>query len=226
MTKPTGRPRGRPKTSFYVMLMARVPQELADRVQRYAKLRQQPISVVLRDSLELLLEEDRYRPFLSDNNGAGDITSDMHLVDRNDILPDQDGILSDRNESELDELLSNATPGEVDTLLTEGDPVLDTLTAHMQTAIADMLSDTKEAQPAIASDTKAAHAENMSDTIPAFDPAKHVWGEVCKQGHVDVTTGMTLRYKNQKKECVICTKARKAKSKAKHKAQKRQAQPA
>jgi hypothetical protein len=75
MTKPTGRPRGRPKTKDYFTLMARVPQDLADRVQHYARLHQQPISVVLRDGLELLLEEDRYRPFVSDMKGDLEIVS-------------------------------------------------------------------------------------------------------------------------------------------------------
>jgi len=36
MTKPTGRPRGRPKTKESVTLMARVDVTLADRVKRYA----------------------------------------------------------------------------------------------------------------------------------------------------------------------------------------------
>jgi hypothetical protein len=36
MTKPTGRPRGRPKTKAYVTLMARVDIALADEVKRYA----------------------------------------------------------------------------------------------------------------------------------------------------------------------------------------------
>jgi hypothetical protein len=80
MTKPTGRPRGRPKTKEYVTLMVRVPQDLADRVQRYAGLHQQSISVVLRDGLELLLEEDRYRPFLSDRNTVSAHTSDRQAA--------------------------------------------------------------------------------------------------------------------------------------------------
>lgn len=80
MTKPTGRPRGRPKTKEYVTLMARVPQDLADRVQRYAGLHQQPISVVLRDGLELLLEEGRYRPFMSDINTGSSHTSDRQAA--------------------------------------------------------------------------------------------------------------------------------------------------
>ena len=60
--------------------MARVPQDLADRVQRYAGLHQQPISVVLRDGLELLLEEDRYRPFMSDVNAAPENASDRQAA--------------------------------------------------------------------------------------------------------------------------------------------------
>jgi len=80
MTKPTGRPRGRPKTKEYVTLMARVPQDLADRVQRYAGLHQQSISVVLRDGLELLLEDEHYRPFMSDSNTGSAHPSDRHAA--------------------------------------------------------------------------------------------------------------------------------------------------
>jgi hypothetical protein len=57
MTTPTGRPRGRPKTKEYVTLMARVDVALADRVKRYASLHRQPLSVVLRDALTLLMDE-------------------------------------------------------------------------------------------------------------------------------------------------------------------------
>jgi hypothetical protein len=57
--------------------MARVPQDLADRVQRYAGLHRQTISDVLRDGLLVLLqEEDPYRQYVSDANTASDIVSD------------------------------------------------------------------------------------------------------------------------------------------------------
>ena len=36
MTKPTGRPRGRPKTRQYETLMARIPAALAQQVKAYA----------------------------------------------------------------------------------------------------------------------------------------------------------------------------------------------
>src|SRR5713226_4068526 len=77
MTKPTGRPRGRPKTKEYVTLMARFPQDLADRVERYAGRKRQTVSDVLRDGvLVLLQDDDPYRPFVSDRNAASDILSD------------------------------------------------------------------------------------------------------------------------------------------------------
>src|SRR5207253_11399735 len=57
MTKPTGRPRGRPKPTASVTLMARVDVALADRVKRYAAAHRQPIAVVIRDALILLMEE-------------------------------------------------------------------------------------------------------------------------------------------------------------------------
>lgn len=100
MTKPTGRPRGRPKTREYVTLMARVPQELADRVQRYARVHQQPLSVVLRDGLALLLEEDRYRPFLSDmNTASAEQTADM-ASDSNTGVPGSRTVTPPRARSE------------------------------------------------------------------------------------------------------------------------------
>ena len=57
MTKPTGRPRGRPKTKEYVTLMARVDMTLANEVKRYASFHRQPLSVIIRDALTLLMDD-------------------------------------------------------------------------------------------------------------------------------------------------------------------------
>ncbi len=92
MTKPTGKPRGRPKTKEYVTLMARVPQDMADQVQRYAGLHQQPISVVLRDAMQLIVEEERYQPFLSDRNAESRIVSDIKAVAK--LLSDIEAVAS------------------------------------------------------------------------------------------------------------------------------------
>jgi hypothetical protein len=69
MTKPTGRPKGRPKTKEYVTLMARVDVALAEQVRRYARLKRQTISDVLRDGLLVLLsEQDPWHPLGADTH--------------------------------------------------------------------------------------------------------------------------------------------------------------
>ena len=88
MTKPTGRPRGRPKTKESTTLMARVPQELADRVKRYAAAHRQPIAVVMRDALLLLMDE---------YPSSADLAA-PHRIAAHEFL-------SDRYDSSLDTLL-------------------------------------------------------------------------------------------------------------------------
>ena len=144
MTTPTGRPRGRPKTKEYVTLMARVPQELAERVERYAGLHQQPISVVLRDALEVLLEEDRYHPFLSDRNRVSDTLSDTKAESAR--------IMSDRKEAQA----SIVYDMNADTPETRAVTPPRTRSAKV--------SDTKEADPAILSDMKEDVSPIVSDT--------------------------------------------------------------
>jgi hypothetical protein len=157
MTKPTGRPRGRPKTKEYVTLMARFPQDLADRVERYAGRKRQTVSDVLRDGvLVLLQEDDPYRPFVSDRNTASDILSDATGEEEEEAPPDaQPVIVSDMKET---------FPDNVSDVNGEIAPAAGT--AEESTAIP---SDVKEAQSNIASDTKKARQrkrtkrDNVSD---------------------------------------------------------------
>ena len=135
MTKPTGRPRGRPKTKEYVTLMARVDIILADEVKRYASLHRQPISVVIRDALTLLMEEYPW---------AGD-RSDPHPLAVHEFL-------SDRYESPLDMLLGESDSAELEDLLSDTNSKV----------IEAMLSDTSGGD-AYASDTKEAITDIASD---------------------------------------------------------------
>jgi hypothetical protein len=138
MTKPTGRPRGRPKTKEYVTLMARVDITLADQVKRYASLHHQPISVVIRDALIFLMEE---YPFAGDRSGP-------HRLAAHEFL-------SDRYESPLDTLLGETDGPEFEALLP------DTNTAIVETILFDTneeaasMSDTKEGIPDMVSNDKA-----------------------------------------------------------------------
>src|SRR5713101_6229120 len=157
MTKPTGRPRGRPKTKEYVTLMARFPQDLADRVERYAGRKRQTVSDVLRDGvLVLLQEDDPYRPFVSDRNTASDILSDATGEEEEEAPSDaQPVIVSDMKET---------FPDNVSDVNGEIAPAAGT--AEEST---DIPSDVKEAQSNIASDTKKARQrkrtkrDNVSD---------------------------------------------------------------
>jgi len=152
MTTPTGRPRGRPKTKEYVTFMARVPQDLADRVHRYAGLHQQPISVVLRDGLELLLEEDRYRPFMSDVNAAPENASDIQAASA-PVVPD---------EQEADSsIVSDMKEGHVD------------MTSDMKEGISSLVPDSTAAQSSMASDTneEASNVPAQPMQLPELEPA-------------------------------------------------------
>ncbi len=134
MTKPTGKPRGRPKEKEYVTLMARVPLELAERAKRYAGRKQQTISVVIRDALEVLIEDDRFSPFVSDRNGDAAIVSDR----KGDAA---------RSAAHTDDILSDMKRDEP--------------APALETPVPDIVSDTKgdgsapdSQEPAIVSDTK------------------------------------------------------------------------
>ena len=151
MTKPTGRSRGRPKTKEYVTLIARVDITLAEQVKRYASLHRQPISVVIRDALTLLMEE---YPFLGDRSGP-------HRLAAHEFL-------SDRYESSLDILLEETDSAEVEALLS------DTNEAIVETILSDTnkgtvyMSDTKEGMPDIVSD------DNENAAMPTRTPARRL----------------------------------------------------
>ena len=128
MTKPTGRPRGRPKTKEYVTLMARVDVALADQVKRYAALHRQPLSVVMRDALALFMEE----------YPAGGDRTVPHQLTAHDFL-------SDRYEAPLDMLLAETDSTERDALLSDTN----------EAVIKSILSDTNTDAPMVSATTEA-----------------------------------------------------------------------
>jgi hypothetical protein len=112
MTKPTGRPRGRPKTKESVTLMARVDVTLADRVKRYAAAHRQPLSVVMRDALLLLMDE---YPSNADRSAPHRIAAHEFLSDRYDSSLDM--LLGETDSAELEALLSDTNEEVIDTIL-------------------------------------------------------------------------------------------------------------
>ena len=150
MTKPTGRPRGRPKTKEYVTLMARVDVALATQVKRYASLHRQPISLVIRDALSLLMEE---YPAEADRTGS-------HRLAAHEFL-------SDRYESPLDTLIGETDSVGLEALLSDTNVV--GMEEIMSYANRDttLLSDAKKDE-AMMSDRNTGYADIMSDGIPVF----------------------------------------------------------
>ena len=147
MTKPTGRPRGRPKIKEYVTLMARVDITLADEVKRYASLHRQPISVVIRDALTLLMDE---YPFAADRSGPHRLAAHEFLSDRYESSLDT--LLGETDSAEVESLLSDTNEGVVDTILSD---------TNRET---EYTSDTKDVRADIPSDSKAESAATHGGT--------------------------------------------------------------
>ena len=135
MTKPTGRPRGRPKTKEYVTLMARVDLSLANQVKRYASLHRQPISVVIRDGLTLLMEE---YPFAGDRSGPHRLAAHEFLSDRYESPLDM--LLGETDSTEREDLLSDTNKAIVETMLPETSGE-DEYASDTKGAITDITSD-------------------------------------------------------------------------------------
>jgi hypothetical protein len=146
MTKPIGRPRGRPKTKAYTTLMARVDLALANQVKRYASLHRQPISVIIRDALTLLMEE---YPAGADGSGPQRLAAHEFL--------------SDRYESPLDTLLSETDSAGLDALMSDTHEVVETLLADAQQDDA-LLSDTQAGMPERTSASTTASAATPTGT--------------------------------------------------------------
>src|SRR5882672_3660718 len=178
MTKPTGRPRGRPKTKEYVTLMARVSQDLADRVKVYRSHKRQTMSDVLRDGLELLLEQEHEQ-------------APLYVYDMKGEKP---SMMSDTKE-EIADIMSDSKDAETVNM----SDTKEERAGRLRRARSAKVSDTKGDMSAITSDTKEAQTAGtpepaiLSDrNIPTFDPSKYCLGKLCPRAHEHGTTGQSL----------------------------------
>jgi hypothetical protein len=158
MTKPTGRPRGRPKTKEYVTLMARVDITLADEVKRYASLHRQPISVVIRDALTLLMEE---YPCAADRSAPHRLAAHEFLSDRYESPLDM--LLGESDGAELEELLSDTNREVVEAMLSDTNGE-DEYASDTKEVVADITSDDNTDRAAVPTRTPAhARSRKVSD---------------------------------------------------------------
>ncbi len=216
MTKPTGRPRGRPKTKEYVTLMARVDLTLANQVKRYASLHRQPISFVIRDALSLLMEE---YPAEANPTGSHRLAAHEFLSDRYESPLDT--LVGETGTAELEEFVSDKNKAAMALLdadeqsakeyvsdTQEDEDILsdanrDTDKAYDMNMDADNVSDVnREAESlsgtntgeVLVSDIKAVSMDIVSDTnTPPFDESKYMLGaKLCNGKHEYGNTGKTL----------------------------------
>jgi hypothetical protein len=177
--------------------MARVDVALADRVKRYASLHRQPLSVVLRDALTLLMDE---------YPSGADLLA-LHRVAEHEFL-------SDRYESPLDTLVGETDSAGLAELLS------DTNNFAIETIMSDAnrgqgyMSDTNESD-GILSDTKSVPADIESDrntdaegqllSMPelVFDATKHVLGKLCPRVHDYEGTGQSV-LRRTNRHCILC----------------------
>jgi hypothetical protein len=225
MTKPTGRPRGRPKTKEYVTLMARVDITLADEVKRYASLHRQPISVVIRDALTLLMEE---YPCAGDRSGPHRLAAHEFLSDRYEAPLDM--LIGETDSTEVEALLSDTHEAIVETILSDTNEEV-VYRADTKEGLPDLVSDDNRGSAATptgrlarrlsrkVSDKQAAQeipppvstegtAPLLSDShTPAYDPSKHYLGKLCPRRHDYHGTGKSLlRQTNHR--CLACDRER------------------
>src|SRR2546430_4711464 len=157
MTKPTDRPRGRPKVKEYVTLMPRVDVALADQVKRYAALHRQPISLVIRDALTLLMEE---YPAEANSTGSHRLAAHEFLSDRYESPLDT--LLGETGNAELEEFVSDRNRAAIAIIDSDGASDREYL-SHINededilsdaNRDAEIVSATKEVSADIASATK------------------------------------------------------------------------
>jgi ferredoxin-like protein FixX len=231
MTKPTGRPRGRPKTREYTTLMARVDVVLADQVKRYASLHRQPISLVIRDALSLLMEE---YPAEANPTGSHRLAAPEFLSDRYESPLDT--LVGETDKAALEEFVSDSNKAAMALLGTdaasEKEYVSDTkedkdILSDMNTEeviVSDMNRD--EENEDIVSDTKAVPDDIVSDTKEDdsdYNPATHSLGKLCPRKHSYRGSGQSV-LRLSDRHCLECDRL---KSAAKREAKRqRQAQPA
>jgi hypothetical protein len=169
---------------------------LADRVKRYAAAHRQPLAVVMRDALLLLMDE---YPSSADLSAPHRIAAHEFLSDRYDSSLDM--LLGETDSAELEAFLSDTNAEVIDTIL-EG--------ANRRS---DVVSDTTLGDTPRLSDRTAAQTEStpgparMSDTnVPAFDTTKYGLGKLCPRGHDYHGTGHSLRHL-RRHVCLACDAA-------------------
>ena len=226
---PTGKPVGRPKTKDYKTTSLKMPQELLDRVQSYARLHRQSISELIRDGLEWRITEGDPRSL--GVSPPQQTPSDDAVYSRNTEIPSEmwekpehAGILHEirtalaRQEAQLQGL----------TQALEQRPAVSTCIEYSGNTINAPREQHSIPVPALeggACHTPQDAHEVGSNTVlpedaPAFDTIKYALGKLCPRDHNYYNTGQSL-LRISDRHCIACDreKARERRQAKSHAAQ-------
>lgn len=206
-----GRPVGtRTSTVELATLSFKVPVELKARLQAYAKQRRHSISELIREGVEWRLGEGdplhiRYGTAASGETGiSGDgeeklrgLVLDLFAEVRR--YREEVRVSAQRSGVTQDATASSVT-GNTGSVSTDGDIPVAGIKAQRRLG-------------------QAPAEEDMQESIPPYDRAKHHLGKLCPGKHEWGTTGQSLR--NTDNQCLTC----KAQAKREKRQAKRQAQP-
>jgi len=196
---PTGKPVGRPKTKDYKTISLKMPQDLLDRVQTYARLHRQTISELIRDGLDWRITD-------GDPRSVGVPHSQRTLR--------EDGEYSG-NSGIPHEVPSGAESvgmlQEIRTALARQETQLSALTQALeQRTITHPRSENSgnaNDGPGARVDTQEPGSEGEYSGNTAFpepfDPERFYLGKLCPQGHDYQGTGQSLLRKS-KGDCRRC----------------------
>jgi hypothetical protein len=98
---------GRPKTKHYKTLMARISEDLVERVQQYAAQHQQNISALIRDALEVYISNEDFLSYRYRN------TSDINKNASDTFEESTPPRITDTTRQELQEMVAAAVQAEI-----------------------------------------------------------------------------------------------------------------
>lgn len=209
---PTGKRVGRPKTKDYQTISLKMPQELLDRVQVYARLHRQSLSELMRDGVEWRITE-------GDLHGVGVYAPQRTQSNEDEYYGNTTIPAEVRGEPEHAGILH-----EIRTALARQETQLHALTQALEQRTVALASQEYSGktrngpseqlsplEPAPEGDGRhtpqKVHTEDsntvLQKDIPAFDPTKYALGKLCPRRHDHQGTGQSLlRISNR--HCMLC----------------------
>jgi hypothetical protein len=197
----------------YTSLIARIPQDLADQVKRYASEHRCTISELIRDGLEMRLETDLPWHAPGDRRDAAPevVPEVLHALEA--LTPMLRTLVQDTVRESLSEVLPEVLPSDGAVLheaLPYGDQVLHGHTSTLQVPSEPKNGGMTEVIPqeevlpghTSAGRGRAGKSGGMTEVLP-FDTARYVLGKLCPRNHDYQGTGQSL-LRRTNRHCCAC----------------------